>query len=109
MPKTKLVVASFGEHIRSLRVDQNLSLREVAFEIGVDTSLLGKIERNERQPTKDQIRALSSYFNINEKDLTKELLSDFFASKIVDEEVDVDTLKVAEKKVEYLKESRGKK
>jgi transcriptional regulator with XRE-family HTH domain len=46
---------SFGEHIRSLREDLNLSLREVSEKIGVDTSLLGKIERDVRQPTKEHM------------------------------------------------------
>lgn len=40
---------SFGEHIRSLREELNLSMRELSKKTGVDTSLLGKIERNERQ------------------------------------------------------------
>jgi hypothetical protein len=33
----------------------------------------------------------------------KEMLSDQFAYKILEEDVDIDTLKVAEEKIEYLK------
>ncbi len=36
----------------------------------------------------------------------KELLSDQFAYRIIEEEADLDTLKVAEEKVEYLKSQK---
>jgi transcriptional regulator with XRE-family HTH domain len=101
MSKNK--VATFAEQIRTLREAAHLSLREVAEEIGIDTSLLGKIERSERQPTKEQVKQVAKYFKLDEKDLLKEYLSDQFAYKIIEEEADLDTLKVAERKVEYLK------
>jgi len=96
-------VATLGEQIRALREGAKLSLREVAEKIGIDTSLLGKIERNARQPTKEQIKQVAKYFKLNEKDLLKEYLSDQIAFRILEEEADLDTLKVAEKKVEYLR------
>jgi hypothetical protein len=40
--------------------------------------------------------------------LVKEMLSDQFAYKILEEEADIDTLKVAEEKVEYLKANKKK-
>lgn len=103
---TKKQVATFGEQVRILREEANLSLRAVAVEIGIDTSLLGKIERNERQPTKEQIKQVAKFFKLDEKELIKELLSDQFAYRILEEEADLDTLKVAEKKVEYLKRQK---
>lgn len=99
----KNIIASFGEHIRSLREQKNLSLREVANTIGMDTSLLGKIERDERQPTKEQIKLFSIFFNFDEHQLIKEHLSDQFAYKILEANADIDILKVAEQKIEYLK------
>src|SRR5437016_1398842 len=99
----KTNVATFGEQVRTLRQDAKLALREVAEKIGIDTSLLGKIERSERQPTKEQIKQVAKYFKLNEKDLLKEYLSDQIAYRILEEEADLDTLKVAERKVEYLK------
>ena len=103
MSSTKKSVTTFGEQLRAIREKENLSLREVAKNIGIDTSLLGKIERNERQPTKEQIRLFAIFFKIDKNELIKELLSDLFAYKIIEEEVDLDILKVAEKKVEFLK------
>jgi HTH-type transcriptional regulator, competence development regulator len=96
-------VTTFAEQLRALREEAQHSLREVAEEIGIDTSLLGKIERNERQPTKEQIKLVAKYFNLDEKELMKEFLSDQIAYRILEEEADLDILKVAEKKVLYLK------
>ena len=101
MSKNK--IATFGEQVRTIREEAKLSLREVAEKIGIDTSLLGKIERSERQPTKEQIKHVAKYFKLDEKDLLKEFLSDQIAYKILEEEADIDTLKVAERKVQYLK------
>lgn len=101
MDKNK--IATLGEQIRTLREEEKLSLKDVAEKIGIDTSLLGKIERNERQPTKEQIKRVANYFKLDEKYLLKEYLSDQIAYKILEEEVDIDILKVAERKVQYLK------
>jgi transcriptional regulator with XRE-family HTH domain len=98
---------SFGEHLRALREEISLSLREVADQIGIDPSLLAKIERNERQPTKHLIKQIASFFKKDEKELQNEFLSDQIAYKILDEEADLNILKVAEKKVYYLKHLRN--
>jgi transcriptional regulator with XRE-family HTH domain len=103
MATTKNNVTTFGEQLRSLREQAELSLRQVSIETGIDTSLLAKIERNERQATKEQIKQVAIFFKVNEKYLVKESVSDLIAYKIIEEEVDIDTLKIAERKVEYLK------
>lgn len=105
MPEGNSIV-TFGERLRSLREQAELSLREVATKLGIDTSLLGKIERNERQPTKEQIKLIASFFKVDKHELVKEVLSDMFAYKILEEEADLDILKVAEKKVQYLKKKQ---
>ena len=94
---------SFGEHLRTLREDAGLTLKSVAEHIGIDTSLLAKIERNERQPTKQIIKEVAEYFKVNEKELQNNFLSDQIAYKILDQEADLSILKVAEEKVKYLK------
>lgn len=97
---------TFGEYLRELRGNIDLSLREVALNINIDSSLLAKIERNERQPTKQQIKSIASFFKVDEKKLLTEFLSDQIAYKILSEEADLNILKVAEQKVEYLKAKR---
>lgn len=96
-------IASFGEHLRNLRETQSLTLKNVAEQIGIDTSLLAKIERNERQPTKQIIKQVAEFFKCNEQELLNNFLSDQIAYKILDEEADIEILKVAEEKVKYLK------
>lgn len=96
-------IASFGEHLRNLRENQQLTLKNVAEQIGIDTSLLAKIERNERQPTKLIIKQVAEFFKCNEQELLNNFLSDQIAYKIMDEEAGIEILKVAEEKVKYLK------
>lgn len=99
---------TFGELLRLLREDAGLTLKEVASNIEIDISLLAKIERNERQPTKQLIKDIASYFKADEKELLCELLSDQIAYKIIEEEAGLDTLKVAEAKVSYYKNKSKK-
>ncbi|POY38744.1 transcriptional regulator [Flavobacterium alvei] len=94
---------SFGEHLRSLREETGQTLKTVADNFGMDASLLAKIERNERQPTKQIINQVAVYFQVDKKELKSEFLSDQIAYKILEEEADLSILKVAEEKVKYLK------
>lgn len=96
-------IESFGEHLRSLREQAGLTLKSVSEHISIDTSLLAKIERNERYPTKLIIKQVAKYFEVDEKELLNSFLSDQIAYKILDEEADLSILKVAEDKVKYLK------
>jgi transcriptional regulator with XRE-family HTH domain len=107
MPIIKQKFTTFGEHLRLLRTETELSLREVASHLGIDPSLLAKIERNERQPTKQLIIEVANYFKVDLKELQDEFLSDQIAYKIIDEEADLEILKVAEQKVAYLKIKRN--
>ncbi len=96
-------ISTFGEFIRELRENTGLPIRKVAALLDIDPSLLGRIERNERQPTKEQIKKLAQIFEQDENYLLSEFLSDQIAYKILKEESYLSILKVAEKKVNYLK------
>ena len=98
---------TLGEHLRNLRETAGLTLREVSTNISIDPSLLAKIERNQRQPTKQLIKNIAVFFKISERELLNEFLSDQIAYKILDEEADLNILKVAEEKVSYLKTLRN--
>lgn len=97
------MIKSFGEHLRKLREEADLTLKLVSEQIGMDASLLAKIERNERPPTKHIIKQIAMFFKVDEKELHHDFLSDQIAYKILEEEADLSILKVAEKKVKYLK------
>jgi transcriptional regulator with XRE-family HTH domain len=100
---------SFGEHLRHLREDAGFTLKFVSDQISIDTSLLAKIERNKRPPTKKIIRQVADFFKVNEKELQNDFLSDLIAYKIIYEEADLSILKVAEEKVKYLIEEQNGK
>ena len=96
-------ILTFGEYIRGLRKSAGLPLRKVAAQLDIDPSFLGKIERNTRPPNRDIIKKLAEIFDQNENFLLSEYLSDQIAYKILEEQGDLKVLKVAEKKVQYLK------
>jgi transcriptional regulator with XRE-family HTH domain len=94
---------TFGEQLRQLRESAELSLRQVAEKLEIDILLLAKIERDQRPPTKTLIKKVAEFFQVSEKQLLQEFLSDQIAYKILDEDADLQVLKVAEEKVAYLK------
>jgi transcriptional regulator with XRE-family HTH domain len=99
---------TFGETVKMLREEQNLPLREVAEALSIDTSMLGKIEKNNRKPTKQLIEKFAKYFKVSDKDLMIAFLSDAVAYQIMDEEdLSSEVFKVAEKKVKYLKTKKS--
>jgi transcriptional regulator with XRE-family HTH domain len=102
----KVKTITFGEHLRMVRENAGLTLRQVANSVSIDVSLLAKIERNERPPTKQLINTLANFFNIEKEILFEEFLSDQIAYKILNENANLKILKVAEKKVSYLKSIR---
>jgi len=100
---------SFGETIRDLRIENHLTLREVAKHLQIDTSMLGKIEKNNRNPSKQFIKDISNLFDIDEKLLTVSHLSDTVAYSILDEELASEVLQVAEEKINYYIKNKANK
>ncbi len=100
---------SIGEQLRKLREDQRLPLRKVAAELDIDQSILSKIERGERKATKEQIIHIATIFNVNEKELLINYLSDLVLYELRDEALATDALKVAEKKIKYMTKSQNGK
>jgi HTH-type transcriptional regulator, competence development regulator len=94
-----------GEFIRKLRGAKSLYLRELAAAIDIDTAILSKIERGERQATRSQILAVSTYFQLKSDELLVLWLSDKVIYTLQDDTVLFDrVLKVTEKRVDYGKE-----
>ena len=94
---------SFGDYLRKLREENNLPIRKVASKLDIDPSTLGKIERGERSANKEMIPILATLFGIEEKTLGLILFSDKVAYQIIGEENTNEILKVAEEKIQYLK------
>lgn len=99
---------SFGEHIKRLREGHKLPLRKVASVLDLDPSTLSKIERGERTANKEMLPILAELFNENEKELSLILFSDKVAYQLMEEENPNEILKVAEEKIQYLKNKNAK-
>jgi len=93
----------FGEHLRELREIKNLPLRKVAAFLDIDTSVLSKIERGERNATKEIVVSAARFFGIDEQILVNEFYSDTIAQLLYREQDFSKIFEVAEKKIEYLK------
>ena len=91
-----------AEIIRELRELNGLLLRQVAAEIEIDQALLSKIERGERMPTKEQVIRLAKFYKVDEKDFLNAYLSDKLVYELHDEEMAVEAIQVAEKKINYI-------
>jgi transcriptional regulator with XRE-family HTH domain len=98
-----------GQIIRAKRESQGLLLRQVAAHLDIDQAILSKIERSERKPTKENIIKLSQILKLDKDELMIQFMSDKIAYEIADEDCAGKVLKVAEKKVKYLKTNPIKK
>ena len=92
---------SLGATIRKLRDEKELPLRTVAAFLDIDQAILSKIERGQRKPSREQVVKLAEYFKVNENDLLVAWLSDKLLYEVVDEEMALKALQVAEKRVAY--------
>jgi transcriptional regulator with XRE-family HTH domain len=66
----------FGALIRSLRQGRKEPLRVVAAEVGIDSTLLCKLERGERLPTETQIARFARIFQRSETELKGLVIAD---------------------------------
>lgn len=98
---------TIGTILRELRESKGLLLREVGAELALDPTILSKIERDERMPTREQVKALSNFYKEQKNQVIIAWLSDKLVYEIQDEELGLDAMKVAEEKIKYGK-NQGK-
>ena len=63
-----------GSYLQNLRKERKMSLREVAEHIGIDVSMLSKIEHGERQIQAYQLCSIAEFFNVDFRQLQIEFL-----------------------------------
>jgi HTH-type transcriptional regulator, competence development regulator len=93
----------FGDYIRELREENKLPLRKVAAFLDIDASVLSKIERRERQATKENVIKIAEFFSLNEEQLLNDYFGENIAQLVCQENNILDILKVAMEKIEYIK------
>lgn len=103
MSSEKNQMETIGQILRNKRQTLGLLLRQVAAYVDIDPAILSKIERNERKPTKEMLQKLAEILKINKNELLIQFMSDRIAYEIAEEDFANRVLKVAEKKVKYLK------
>ncbi len=94
---------TFGEYIKRLRTENNLTLTQLAAKLDLDSANLSKIENNKRDFDEKRLELLANVFNLDLANLRTEFFSDIIAKKIYENNCDSETLILAEQKVEYLK------
>ena len=70
------MATQFGERIRELRTKQGLLLRQLASKLDVDTSIISKVERGDRQLKKEQIPLLAQILKADVEELQTLWLAD---------------------------------
>jgi transcriptional regulator with XRE-family HTH domain len=94
---------SIGDTLRELRENKQLPLRVVAAFLDIDPAIMSRIERGQRNASREQVLKLSKYFDVDENELLVAWLSDKVVYELTDEENALKALKVAEEKVKYNK------
>lgn len=64
-----IIKSEIGDKLRELRKLKGQTLNSVSEKNQIDLTLLSKIERGERLPTREQIERLASYYGHNETQL----------------------------------------
>ena len=94
---------TIGQILRDKRNELGLLLRQVSACVEIDPAILSKIERNERKPSKKVLEKLANVLELDKDELLVQFISDKIAYEIADEDFANQVLKVAEKKVRFLK------
>lgn len=75
------MVRTFGEYIKQRRTELGFPLRTIASHLEIDTSTLGKIEREERHLSIDLVPSLAQILETEQK----ELFTHYYSSKVIQE------------------------
>jgi len=63
------ILKRFGEKIRKVRREKDISQEKLAYEAGIERSYMGAIERGERNPTLLKVYRIVTTLKVNSSDL----------------------------------------
>ena len=92
---------TFGEFIRRLRNQKGLTITQLAAKLELDSANLSRIENGKREFDEKKIDLLCASFELNRKDVEKELLSGKVAKKLYPYPSCNEILTLAEEKIKY--------
>ncbi len=99
---------TFGEYVRKLRTEKELTLTQLAAQLGIDSANLSKIETGKREFDEKKLTKLSKIFKLDINSVKEEFYSEKIARKIYETNCSENTLVLAEQKVKYLKQKNLK-
>ena len=92
----------FGELIRNIRKKKGLNLRELSALIGMDQTLISRVESGERLPKESQLQIIADALSISLNDLKKEWMAEKVLKIVQYSPMAQEVLAVAESRIEYL-------
>lgn len=94
----------FGIKIKALREVKGISQRALGAYIEVDAAFISKVESGEKIMSRKHLPIISQVLDIEEAELLKLWLADKVYKIVEEEDFGQEVLKLAENKVEYLKQ-----
>ena len=88
----------FGSYIHGLRKEKKYSLKIVADKLGIDISMLSKIENGERQLQSHMLNGLSVLFNLDYKEMQIQLLNQRIENEFGDEPFFLEAITILKQK-----------
>lgn len=89
----------FGQRVREIREERQLLLRQMAAHMEVDTALLSKIERGDRNASKDQVIKIAQFLKADQNELLTLWLADKVESAVGEErKLALEALDIVKKK-----------
>lgn len=92
---------TFAGKIRELRLQKGDPLRKVAAFLDIDQAILSKIENGRRTALRENVLRLEEYFGLVPGTLLVQWLSDRIVSEMGEEDLAIEAISLAEKKIGY--------
>ena len=92
-----------GQIIRETRKKKGLLQRQLAAMLDIDTAILSKLERNERKINIELLLKISEFLQFDSQEMLVQYQSDRIAYEIANDVNASRILKIAEKKINYIK------
>lgn len=94
--------------MRELRETKGLLLREVGAKLSLDPTILSKIERDERMPTREQVKALADFYKDQKNEVIIAWLTDKLFNEVQNDDLALQAMQVAEEKIKNKKTKKSK-
>lgn len=94
---------TIGKYIRKLRHEKGYTLTKLAAMLDMDSANLSKIENGIRDLDIKKLVKLAEIFQLDYSSLSTEYFSEKIAKIIINHDCELKALKLAEKKIEYLR------